>query len=279
MVLFVDEFKIPRSLRKTLRQRALRDPRRHRVPRTSWRPAPSRAAGQSGTWITPAVDRRVHARCIGAGYAHSVEAWRDGELVGGLYGVAIGRMFFGESMFARESRRVQGRAGAARRRCSGARSMPLIDCQQETAAPRARSARGRSRGASLRSWLSRLVHSAAAARHLGARRSGTGRANDDQAQRPAARGAAVLRDRAVSVQLPAGPGRALAGRDAQPPDRHAGLRRTGPAGLPAQRGLHLPSVLRPLPGLRPGPGRRSPTFRPNRTQRRTCAAARRVNGS
>ena len=70
------------------------------------------APGQSGTWITPAIVdayTELHAR----GNAHSVEAWRDGRLVGGLYGVSIGRMFFGESMFARRARRVEGRARAS----------------------------------------------------------------------------------------------------------------------------------------------------------------------
>jgi leucyl/phenylalanyl-tRNA--protein transferase len=58
--------------------------------------------GQSGTWITPQiVDAYTDLHRLG--YAHSVEAWREGELVGGLYGVAIGRVFFGESMFALEA--------------------------------------------------------------------------------------------------------------------------------------------------------------------------------
>ena len=57
-------------------------------------------ADQDGTWITPEmVD--AYSRLAALGYAHSVEAWRGDELVGGLYGVAIGRMFFGESMFSR----------------------------------------------------------------------------------------------------------------------------------------------------------------------------------
>jgi leucyl/phenylalanyl-tRNA--protein transferase len=58
--------------------------------------------GASGTWITPGM-----AAAYGAlhrmGYAHSVEAWQDGELVGGLYGVALGQVFFGESMFSRRT--------------------------------------------------------------------------------------------------------------------------------------------------------------------------------
>jgi leucyl/phenylalanyl-tRNA---protein transferase len=58
--------------------------------------------GDRGTWITPAI-RAAYGDLHRLGYAHSVETWMDGELAGGLYGVSIGRMFFGESMFARRS--------------------------------------------------------------------------------------------------------------------------------------------------------------------------------
>ena len=57
--------------------------------------------GQRGTWITPAL-REGFSRLHELGYAHSVEAWRDGALVGGLYGLSLGGAFFGESMFAVE---------------------------------------------------------------------------------------------------------------------------------------------------------------------------------
>ena len=57
-------------------------------------------AGQAGTWITPEM-ATAYTALHHAGYAHSVETWADGALVGGLYGVSIGRMFFGESMFSR----------------------------------------------------------------------------------------------------------------------------------------------------------------------------------
>jgi leucyl/phenylalanyl-tRNA--protein transferase len=56
--------------------------------------------GQRGTWITPAM-REAYGRLHALGVAHSAEAWQDGQLVGGLYGVALGGAFFGESMFAR----------------------------------------------------------------------------------------------------------------------------------------------------------------------------------
>jgi leucyl/phenylalanyl-tRNA--protein transferase len=65
------------------------------------------------------------------GYAHSVEAWRDGELVGGLYGLALGRVFFGESMFAHctDASKV---ALAGLVSVLQGQEVPLIDCQQET---------------------------------------------------------------------------------------------------------------------------------------------------
>lgn len=58
--------------------------------------------GQEGTWITEEV-RTAYTRMHELGYAHSAEAWLNGELVGGLYGIRLGRVFFGESMFSKVS--------------------------------------------------------------------------------------------------------------------------------------------------------------------------------
>ena len=83
-----------------------------------------------GTWISPAMIA-AYTRLFEAGYAHSVETWRDGVLVGGLYGVAIGRMFYGESMFSREpdaSKVALVRLARQLRRWE----FGLIDCQMET---------------------------------------------------------------------------------------------------------------------------------------------------
>ena len=82
------------------------------------------------TWITPAMQRayiELHRR----GHAHSVEVWEHGELVGGLYGVALGRMFFGESMFSRRSNasKTAFLALASHLRRLGCE---LIDCQMPT---------------------------------------------------------------------------------------------------------------------------------------------------
>jgi leucyl/phenylalanyl-tRNA--protein transferase len=90
-----------------------------------------RGPGREGTWITPAM-RRAYLELHAAGLAHSVEAWRDGELAGGLYGVSLGACFFGESMFTRvtDASKVALAALAAR---LAAWDFELIDCQMETA--------------------------------------------------------------------------------------------------------------------------------------------------
>lgn len=97
LVLFPDKLVISRSLGKTLRKRkfiitvdqafneviaACADPRKD----------------AAGTWITTEINA-AYNQLHQAGFAHSVETWLDGELVGGLYGVALGQVFFGESMF------------------------------------------------------------------------------------------------------------------------------------------------------------------------------------
>lgn len=130
MVLYVDEFRVPRSLRKTVRA----DRFEIRVD-TAFREVMEGCAatprpGQLGTWITPEVIDAYHALHL-EGHAHSVEAWQSGELVGGLYGVTLGRMFYGESMFAQvtDASKVALVHLVAILR---ANAMPLIDCQQDT---------------------------------------------------------------------------------------------------------------------------------------------------
>ena len=98
MVLFPEELKISHSLKKTLRNREY-EVRLDSAFSTVMQACAEARKGQSGTWISPvmiAAYTRLHQR----GIAHSAETWVDGELVGGLYGVALGRMFYGESMFS-----------------------------------------------------------------------------------------------------------------------------------------------------------------------------------
>lgn len=129
MVLIPAEFKLSKSLRKTLRNghhHVRFDTAFEQVMRACAEPR----AGQNGTWITKEmIDAycELHRR----GYAHSVETWLDGELIGGLYGMAIGRMFYGESMF---SRRPDASKIALARLCAHLQTQgcELIDCQMNT---------------------------------------------------------------------------------------------------------------------------------------------------
>ncbi len=85
---------------------------------------------QSGTWITQDM-RSAYSDLHRAGYAHSFECWRNGTLVGGLYGVAVGSCFFGESMFRRETDASKVAFVTACQRLSGW-GYQLIDCQVHT---------------------------------------------------------------------------------------------------------------------------------------------------
>jgi leucyl/phenylalanyl-tRNA---protein transferase len=87
--------------------------------------------GQQGTWITPEV-AEAYSGLARAGLAHSVETWIDGELAGGLYGVALGRMFYGESMFTRAPD-ASKLALAHLVRQLGRWEFGMIDCQMKTA--------------------------------------------------------------------------------------------------------------------------------------------------
>ena len=125
-VLFPERLHVSRSLRKTLRRGALTvtlDTAFDAVVAACAEPRPD----QDGTWITDEM-RAAYGELHRLGHAHSVETWHQGELVGGLYGVAIGRVFFGESMFTRftDASKV---AFVRLVRQLEAWSFGLIDCQ------------------------------------------------------------------------------------------------------------------------------------------------------
>lgn len=129
MVLYPEELRVSRSLRKALR----RDDYEIRVD-TAFRAVMEACAqprpGQAGTWIGA---RMIDAYCAlhEGGFAHSVETWREGRLIGGLYGVALGRAFFGESMFSRAtdaSKLALTHLVRQLERCK----FGLIDCQMRT---------------------------------------------------------------------------------------------------------------------------------------------------
>lgn len=100
MVLDVQKVHVARSLRKTARRRpfALRMDTAFRAVMEACGQAPR--PDQAGTWITADM-LDAYTRLHDLGLAHSIESWHEGELAGGLYGVSIGALFFGESMFAR----------------------------------------------------------------------------------------------------------------------------------------------------------------------------------
>jgi leucyl/phenylalanyl-tRNA--protein transferase len=130
MVLFCEDLKVTRSLAKSVRNKGYEvriDTAFPEVLRGCAEPRKYEPA----TWLGP--DMRVaYARLHNEGYAHSFETWCDNELVGGLYGVAVGRMFYGESMFSRatDASKVALVALVAHLK---ARGFPLIDCQMHTA--------------------------------------------------------------------------------------------------------------------------------------------------
>ena len=131
MVLLPDELKISRSLAKTLRNADYEVRLDTAFSAVIHACAGKPRESQSGTWITremQAAYRELHR----LGHAHSVETWVDGKLAGGLYGIAIGRTFFGESMFAdqRDASKI-----ALAHLCAylKQRGFGIIDCQMETA--------------------------------------------------------------------------------------------------------------------------------------------------
>jgi leucyl/phenylalanyl-tRNA--protein transferase len=130
MVLFPGELKVSRSLGKTL-ARGTYETRIDSAFRQVMEACAAPRDGHAGTWIVPEMID-AYVRLHELGFAHCVESWREGELAGGLYGVALGKVFFGESMFSRASDaskvalvRLVERLRAADYR--------VIDCQQATA--------------------------------------------------------------------------------------------------------------------------------------------------
>ena len=125
-VLYCDELKVSRSLAKNVRNKGYE----LRIDTAFRAVLEGCAARAEGTWLGPDMQAAylgLHRR----GYAHSFETWKDGKLVGGLYGVALGRMFYGESMFSRATDASKVAlvhlVGALKRK-----GFPLIDSQMRT---------------------------------------------------------------------------------------------------------------------------------------------------
>ena len=130
MVLVPDQLKISRSLAKTLRHKHYEvrlDTAFHDVIEAC---AQAPRTGQRGTWISTEM-QNAYTELHRMGFAHSVETWSEGKLIGGLYGVALGRAFFGESMFAKATDTSKI---ALAHLCAFLRqkSFGIIDCLMET---------------------------------------------------------------------------------------------------------------------------------------------------
>ena len=276
MVLFTDEFKLHRSLRKTpgtfVAGSALRAPHRQRLRRGDRACASKRRGrGQAGTWIVPQMVKAYEA-FHRAGFAHSVETWIDGRTGGGLYCVAIWAGGCSASRCSpacptlRRSRWPRWWPFAAtQRHCA------MIDCQQNTQHLASLGAREIRAPAIL--W--RLAHrtpqrpSPLAIRpRILEQELLPPNPQRDAPQGPSAPDPAVLCDGALPLQLPAGQAGALAGGHAQPPDPRRRLFGPGGQRLSAQRHVHLPPLLRRLPRLRAAARAGRWQFKADRSQRR-----------
>jgi leucyl/phenylalanyl-tRNA---protein transferase len=101
-VLFPAELKVSRSIRPLLNRNEFEFTTNTAFAKVIHHCKSTKRLGQEGTWITEEVEK-AYCKLHELGYAHSAEVWKEGELVGGLYGIIIGKVFFGESMFSKVS--------------------------------------------------------------------------------------------------------------------------------------------------------------------------------
>jgi leucyl/phenylalanyl-tRNA---protein transferase len=101
-VLYPDELKINKSIRPLLNRHAFVFTTNKAFAQVIHHCKETKRPGQEGTWITDEVEK-AYCQLYELGYAHSAEVWKDDELVGGLYGIKMGKVFFGESMFSKVS--------------------------------------------------------------------------------------------------------------------------------------------------------------------------------
>ena len=130
-VLSPREIKISRSLAKTCRNGGFEFTMDRDFPAVIDACAAPRRGGDRATWITAEM-RAAYINLHRSGHAHSAEVWRDGRLAGGLYGVAVGAVFFGESMFSRDRDGSKAALVCLARVLRG-RGFRLIDCQIRSA--------------------------------------------------------------------------------------------------------------------------------------------------
>jgi leucyl/phenylalanyl-tRNA--protein transferase len=129
LVLYPERLHVSRSLAKALRKNVF-DVTLDTAFEAVINACAAPRTGDSGTWITPEM-KQAYVELYRQGHAHSVECWQDGRLVGGLYGVSVGRIFFGESMFATVSNASKVALARLARKLEQW-EFKLIDCQVHT---------------------------------------------------------------------------------------------------------------------------------------------------
>ena len=130
LVIFPEEFRVPRRLARTLRNTPFRISFDQEFATVISHCAAVREENGESTWINGEM-RKAYEELHRAGYAHSVECWLDQELAGGLYGVQLGKVFFGESMFTRISNGSKAALVALVQKLQK-QGIALIDCQMTT---------------------------------------------------------------------------------------------------------------------------------------------------
>jgi leucyl/phenylalanyl-tRNA--protein transferase len=130
LVIIPDEFKVPSRLSRFIKQQKYKVTMDHAFQQVITGCASAADRQDKGTWID---DDMIEAYTLlhEMGYAHSVECWMDDELVGGLYGIALGKIFFGESMFSRQSNASKVAFVYLAEKLLE-RGFGLIDCQLKT---------------------------------------------------------------------------------------------------------------------------------------------------
>ena len=131
LVLFPDKLKIAKSMRSYLNRDRFRWTTDQCFSEVIHRCSTSDRKGQDGTWILPEMEE-AYIKLHLMGYAHSVEVWQEGQLVGGLYGLRIGDVFYGESMFTEVPNASKFGFIKWVQHLQG-EGIILIDCQQDTA--------------------------------------------------------------------------------------------------------------------------------------------------
>jgi leucyl/phenylalanyl-tRNA---protein transferase len=127
MVLFPDELHISKSLKKIINRKVFKVSFNQNFPAVILACANQRSKNRDGTWITDEI-QQAYIHLHQAGWAHSVEVWDDNNLVGGLYGIALGKIFFGESMF-NEQNNASKVAFVYLTQSLKDQNFKLIDCQ------------------------------------------------------------------------------------------------------------------------------------------------------